>query len=222
MKIFRKRTEKMLIKELISILKKSINSNIKAGKRFSFVLTGGPSPRLLYKNLPKYILDWSKIDLFWGDERFVSQKSKNSNYRLAKTLLLDKLNINKRNIFKVNTNFKNVQIASKNYSKNIKEYFGSKKIIFDTILLGMGFDGHVASIFNDKINLKEKKITEFVFRPDFKRISLSLNTINKSKKIFLLLNNKKLVKIYKDFKLKKAKVPVNFLNKKKLILFIVE
>tara|TARA_B100000965_G_C19584304_1_gene755002 strand:- start:1400 stop:2068 length:669 start_codon:yes stop_codon:yes gene_type:complete len=222
MKIFRKRTEKMLIKELISILKKSINSNIKAGKRFSFVLTGGPSPRLLYKNLPKYILDWSKIDLFWGDERFVSQKSKNSNYRLAKTLLLDKLNINKRNIFKINTNFKNVQIASKNYSKNIKEYFGSKKIIFDTILLGMGFDGHVASIFNDKINLKEKKITEFVFRPDFKRISLSLNTINKSKKIFLLLNNKKLVKIYKDFKLKKAKVPVNFLNKKKLILFIVE
>ena len=222
MKIFRKRTEKMLIKELISILKKSINSNIKAGKRFSFVLTGGPSPRLLYKNLPKYILDWSKIDLFWGDERFVSQKSKNSNYRLAKTLLLDKLNINKRNIFKVNTNFKNVQIASKNYSKNIKEYFGSKKIIFDTILLGMGFDGHVASIFNDKINLKEKKITEFVFRPDFKRISLSLNTINKSKKIFLLLNNKKLVKIYKDFKLKKAKVPVNFLNKKKLILFIVD
>ena len=222
MKIFRKRTEKMLIKELISILKKSINSNIKAGKRFSFVLTGGPSPRLLYKNLPKYILDWSKIDLFWGDERFVSQKSKNSNYRLAKTLLLDKLNINKRNIFKINTNFKNVQIASKNYSKNIKEYFGSKKIIFDTILLGMGFDGHVASIFNDKINLKEKKITEFVFRPDFKRISLSLNTINKSKKIFLLLNNKKLVKIYKDFKFKKAKVPVNFLNKKKLILFIVE
>jgi len=222
MKIFRKRTEKMLIKELISILKKSINSNIKAGKRFSFVLTGGPSPRLLYKNLPKYILDWSKIDLFWGDERFVSQKSKNSNYRLAKTLLLDKLNINKRNIFKINTNFKNVQIASKNYSKNIKEYFGSKKIIFDTILLGMGFDGHVASIFNDKINLKEKKITEFVFRPDFKRISLSLNTINKSKKIFLLLNNKKLVKIYKDFKLKKAKVPVNFLNKKKLILFIVD
>ena len=88
MKIIQKKTEKLLIKELIRIFLKSTKLETKAGNRFSFVLTGGPSPIKLYDLLSKSKIFWNKIDLFWGDERFVSHKSKSSNFRLVHKSLL--------------------------------------------------------------------------------------------------------------------------------------
>lgn len=221
MKIFRKRTEKMLIKELISILKKSINSNIKAGKRFSFVLTGGPSPRLLYKNLPKYILDWSKIDLFWGDERFVSQKSVNSNYKLVYDNLIKKIKIDNENIYPFITDNSTIKKSVKDYRKSIRRYFKKRNISFDIFLLGMGNDGHIASIFPKSKELKKKFIVKSVVKKDFKRITLGMNIINNSKNIFLWLNTKKKTKIFKILNKKDKNIPINNLNKEKLTCYSI-
>ena len=79
MKIINKKSEKSLIGQFISDFKKEYLRRKKQNKRFSFVLTGGKSPRKLYRNLAKINIDWSYIDLFWVDERYVSHFSKNSN-----------------------------------------------------------------------------------------------------------------------------------------------
>ena len=185
----------------------------------SFVLTGGLSPKKLYAKLAKEKIDWTNIDLFWGDERFVSSKSKNSNYNLAYNLLIKKISINKKNIYAFDTRGSNIMKNSLKYEKLISKYFKKKKIKFDLMLLGMGKDGHIASIFPNSKELKNKFIVKPVIRNDFKRMTLSLNIINDSSKILLWLPDKKISKIYKNISKKGKFIPVNALNKKKLICF---
>jgi 6-phosphogluconolactonase len=218
MKIINKKSEKSLIDQFISDLKKDCLRKKKQNKRLSFVLTGGKSPKKLYRKLAQTNIDWKNIDLFWGDERYVSHLSRNSNYRLAFDELIKKIKINKKNIFPIKTQ-KSFLKCSIDYSIVIKKYFKNKKINFDYCLLGMGADGHIASIFPGSENLYKKFITKTVIRKDFKRISIGLNVINNSKKILLWLNNKSKSKIYLKLKKEGKKIPVNNLNRKNTIIY---
>ncbi len=218
MRIINKKSEKSLIKEFISNFKKDYLRIRKQNKRFSIVLTGGESPRKLYRNLAKVNIDWNYVDLFWGDERYVHQLSKNSNFNLAKNEFIKKIRINKKNIFPINTT-KKISECSNEYSKIIKKYFRNKKIYFDYCLLGMGKDGHIASLFPNSKNLYKKFITKPVMRKDFSRITIGLNIINSSKKILLWLNNKSISMIYLKKKKEGKKIPVNNLNKKNTIIY---
>jgi 6-phosphogluconolactonase len=219
MKTIKKSTENSLINHFIYILKKKALKKKEKNQRLSLVLTGGKSPINLYKQLAINKIDWTNIDLFWGDERFVSKRSKNSNYKLAYDTFIKKTNINKNNIFSVNTNIKNISRCSQNYSNLIKKYFKNKKISFDIFLLGMGKDGHVASIFPNSNALSEKSITHTVIRKDFKRITLSLNLINNSKNIIVWLNNKNKIKKFNKLRFKGNNIPINNLKKNKTLLF---
>ena len=219
MKIIAEKKETLLINKFISIFKKESRKKSRNNKRMSFVLTGGLSPKKLYAKLAKEKIDWTNIDLFWGDERFVSSKSKNSNYNLAYNLLIKKISINKKNIYAFDTRGSNIMKNSLKYEKLISKYFKKKKIKFDLMLLGMGKDGHIASIFPNSKELKNKFIVKPVIRNDFKRMTLSLNIINDSSKILLWLPDKKISKIYKNISKKGKFIPVNALNKKKLICF---
>ena len=219
MKIIAEKKENLLINKFISIFKKESSKKSKNNKRMSFVLTGGLSPKKLYAKLAREKIDWSNIDLFWGDERFVSSKSKNSNFNLAYNLLIKKIKINKKNIFAFDTRGSNLIKSSLKYEKSISKYFKNNKIKFDLMLLGMGKDGHVASIFPNSRELKKKFIVKPVIRNDFKRMTLSLNVINDSKKILLWLPNKKISKIFSNISRKGKLIPVNTLNKKKLVCF---
>lgn len=82
----------------------------------------------------------------------------------------------------------------------------------------MGSDGHVASIFSNNLNLNISNICSPIIKKDFKRITLNLKIINRSKKISLWLNSKKKSAIYKKINHKKN-IPVNYLNKKVLTIF---
>ncbi len=99
MRNIKKTNENSLINEFIQIFKSEINKKNALKKRLSFVLTGGASPKKLYKALAKAKIDWKNIDLFWGDERFVSKNSNNSNFKLVNNLLLKKINIKKKIFF---------------------------------------------------------------------------------------------------------------------------
>ena len=221
MRNIKKKNENSLINHFIRILKKeSLEKKINK-KRLSLVLTGGSSPKNLYRKLGECKIDWSNIDLFWGDERFVSRRSKNSNFRLIDDLFLKKNKIPKKNIFSIKTNKININNSALRYKKNIKKYFQNKKINFDIFLLGMGNDGHVVSIFPNSRELKQNFISKSVYRKDFKRITLGLNIINNSKKIFLWLNNKEKTRIYKKYAYQGKSIPVNNLNKKKLYCFSI-
>ena len=218
MKIINKKSEKSLIDQFIYNLKKDYLRKKKQNKRFSFVLTGGESPRKLYRKLSEINIDWNNMDLFWGDERYVSHLSRDSNYKLAVDELIKKIKIDKKNIFPIKTQ-KSISQCSLEYSAKIRKYFKNKKINFDYCLLGMGKDGHIASLFPNSKNLKKKFITQPVTRKDFKRITLGLNIINNSKKILLWLNNKSISRIYLKIKKKGRAIPVNNLNKKNTIIY---
>jgi len=220
MKIVNKKSEKSLINQFIRDFKKDYLRKKKQNKRFSFVLTGGKSPIRLYRKLVKINIDWNNIDLFWVDERYVSHFSKNSNYRLVINELIKKIKINKENIFPIKTQ-KSISKCSSDYSSSIKKYFKNKKISFDYCLLGMGLDGHIASLFPNSDNLCKKFISYPVIGKDFKRITLSLNIINNSKKILLWLNNKPKVKAYLRLIREGKKIPVNNLNKRNTIIYKV-
>ena len=132
--------------------------------------------------------------------------------------MLNKINIKNKNIYKINTNKKNASSSAIDYENKIKSYFKNKKISFDLILLGMGLDGHIASLFPNNIKLNKSKVVSTIIREDFERVTLNIKTINNSKQIALWLNDKKTSTVYQKIKNNK-KIPVNYLNKKKLIIF---
>ena len=220
-KIIKKNSENLLIESFIELFVNYAKKKERQKKRFSFVLTGGPSPVKLYKKLSKKKINWKNIDLFWGDERFVPKKSKHSNFNLVHHNLLKNIKINKKQIYYINTNNNSALKSAYNYEKVLKRYFLNKKNFFDVILLGMGNDGHIASIFSNNLKEKTNKLVTNVTKKDFQRISLTLNSINKAKNIFLWLNNKKKTKVFKYLKGKK-KIPVYYLKKQKMSIFLTK
>jgi len=211
--------ENLLIKKLIRLFKTEIKQS--RSKRFSFVLTGGVSPIYLYKNLSKdKKIPWKKIDFFISDERYVNKNSKNSNIKMCKKYLLDKIKISKNQIYEISTDKISVKKSAIDYEDRIKKYFLKKKVCFNLTLLGMGKDGHIASLFKNNIKKKTKNNVVSIKKKDFSRISLSLKCINNSKIIFLWIPGRSKSNIIKQIlKDKKFKYPASFLRKKNTFLF---
>ena len=211
--------EILLIKKFIRIFRSKLQHNKK--RRFSFVLTGGNSPIKLYKFLAKNKkINWENIDFFIGDERFVKESSKNSNIGMCKKHLLNKINISKKQIYKISTEKFPLKESVIDYENKIKKYFFGKNYKFDIVLLGIGNDGHIASLFRNNINKNNNKNVKSVRRKDFFRITLTLKSINNAKNIFLWAPGKNkssiVKKILKDNKLK---YPASFLREKNNFLF---
>ena len=213
-KIIHKNNENLLIKKFIRLFIEKVGNMRK--KRFSFVLTGGNSPIKLYKNLAKSKnINWGKIDFFIGDERYVKETSENSNIKMCKKYLLNKIKISDDQIYKISTNKKSIKESVLDYEKKIKKYFFNKKIAFDLILLGIGNDGHIASLFKNNINKETDNNVDFIKKNDFLRITLTLKCLNNSKSIFLWAPGKTKSNIVKKILLdKKFKYPASFLKEK--------
>ena len=104
--------------------------------------------------------------------------------------------------------------------KKIKKYFLNKKISFDLILLGVGQDGHIASLFKKNINIKSRKNVDFVKRKDFYRITLTLKCLNNGKSIFLWMPGIRKIDIVEKILMdNKKKYPASHLKGKEKFLF---
>jgi len=217
-KIIQENNENILIKKFIRLFRTKIRNKGKG--RFSFVLTGGNSPIKLYKKLSNAKrINWKRIDFFIGDERYIEETSKYSNINMCKKNLLNKIKISDNQIFKISTN-KSLKKNAIDYEKKIKKYFANKKVSFDLILLGIGDDGHIASLFKTNVSQKNNKNVNFIKRKDFSRITLTLKCLNFGKSIFLWAPNKIKSNIIKKILLdNKLKYPVSYLRKKNNFLF---
>ncbi|MDN3588361.1 6-phosphogluconolactonase [Pedobacter aquatilis] len=158
---------------------------------FNFVLTGGNSPKELYRILSidcKDRIDWEKVYFFFGDERNVSSNDENYNGLMAKKNFFDNLNIAEDHIFYVDTTLAPEKAAIE-YKKSIDKHFDGSDIVFDLVLLGMGDDAHTASIFpyTDLVKNEEVNVAAvFVEKLNTYRISLTAPLINKAENIAFL------------------------------------
>ena len=172
--------------------------------RFIVALSGGNTPKRLYQLLatPEFSnnIPWNKIFLFLSDERFVPYTDADSNYRMIKENLLDHISIPEKNIFPVPVNG-TAKKCAKVYEATIKDFFNNKKPVIDFLLLGVGDDGHTASLFPGTDILKEKKklVKEvWVEAKQTFRISFTLPFINKAAQIIFLVAGKEKATVVSD------------------------
>src|SRR3569833_1045726 len=123
---------------------------IAARGRFLLVLSGGSTPKALFELLatPAYAgrIDWSRTEVFWSDERCVPPDDRGSNYRMAREALLDRVPISPEAIHRMRGEDPPEQAAAA-YQEDLRRVFGAGPPRFDVVLLGMGDNGHTASLF---------------------------------------------------------------------------
>ena len=189
----------------------------------SIALSGGNTPRSLFKYLATNHaedIDWSKIKFFWGDERCVWPNDDDSNYKMAKENLFDHVPVSSKNIFRIrgeNDAYKEARSYEDLLQNELETINGVPQ--FDVIMLGMGEDGHTASIFPHEMNLWDcSNMCVVATHPDTRqmRISLSGQTINAAKNVVFLVTGapkaKKIKEIIEDNENAQEKYPAAKVN----------
>jgi 6-phosphogluconolactonase len=163
--------------------------------RFTVALSGGSTPRTLYSLLAspafKDQIDWRHIHFFWGDERCVPPDHAESNYRMVRETLLSKIEIPPHNVHRM-AGEKDPDTAAAEYEQQLRNFFqtGDPAPGFDLILLGLGEDGHTASLFPGSAALKETTrwvATAYVERLHAHRLTLTLPVINAAAQVSFLV-----------------------------------
>ncbi|MFO1082760.1 MAG: 6-phosphogluconolactonase [Reyranellaceae bacterium] len=134
-----------------------------APDRFAVALSGGSTPRRLYQRLAEMDLPWQRIHWFWGDERFVPPDDPLSNYRMTREALFDRAPVPEANIHRVPTVGLEPATAAERYEGVLQDYYGGAALrparpLFDVVLLGLGTDGHTASLFPGTAVLEERQV----------------------------------------------------------------
>lgn len=170
-----------------------IGQKLKTQERFAILLSGGSTPQKLYSLLAKdpfkERIDWNRIHIFFGDERFVPFQDDRNNGRMAKESLLDHVPIPSHQIHYIVTAGESNE-AAENYEKLLHQYFDDTSTSFDLALLGMGEDAHTLSFFPGSEVINEKKrwvVSLYLDVQKMYRISLTPAIVNKSAKIFFLV-----------------------------------
>lgn len=184
---------------MIKISKQAIENR---GK-FVLSLSGGTTPECLYSLLAKppyrnQIL-WNKTFVFWGDERFVPPNNKLNNANMAKALLLDHINIPAININPIPVDLEPDE-AAKKYEGVITKFFGKETPRFDLIFLGLGENGHTASLFpgSDVVFENTRLVREvYVTEQRMYRITMTPPLINKAHNIVFLVEGENKAEILK-------------------------
>ncbi|MDA8423435.1 MAG: 6-phosphogluconolactonase [Nitrospiraceae bacterium] len=165
--------------------------------RFSVALSGGSTPRRLYTLLASSAyqnrVDWSHVHLFWADERCVPPDHRASNFKLLSDTLLGRVFVPEKNIHRMHGEA-DAEEAAREYENQLSHFFGSSSLpAFDLIMLGMGEDGHTASLFPGSPAVREKKrmvVPVYLDKPNIDRITLTLPVINHAARVLFLAAGK--------------------------------
>jgi 6-phosphogluconolactonase len=165
----------------------SAQSAIAARGRFTVSLAGGSTPKKLYQLLAsepyKSQIDWSAVHLFWGDERYIPYNHPDSNYRMVKEALFDHVPIPAENIHGMPVGYTDLEEAAQVYGKELAAFFEGD-IRLDLTFLGMGGDGHTASLFPGDLALSILDRPVAVARPQSQptpRLTLTYPVLNRSR-----------------------------------------
>jgi len=139
-----------LVQRSLELILPRIQPAIAERGKFTIALAGGNTPKPLYEAIATHELPWNHIHVFWGDERYVPADHPDSNQGMARKVWLDRVAFPAANIHAMATNATEPAIAAQQHEQQLQEFFGSPAgtmPALDVVLLGMGDDGHTASLF---------------------------------------------------------------------------
>jgi 6-phosphogluconolactonase len=166
--------------------------------RFSVALSGGSTPGLLYRllaeNPHRAQIPWEGVHLFWGDERCVPPNDPGSNYRMAEDVLISRVPLPPGNVHRVRGELEPTT-AARAYERQLAEFFCGLRTRFDLVLLGLGSDGHTASLFPDSSVLNETERLATTVQAHYEdrpaqRVTLTLPAINSAREILFLVSGR--------------------------------
>lgn len=170
---------------------------VAARGRFTVALSGGSTPRSLFTLLAtnaRSTLPWDHMFFFWGDERHVPPTDAESNYRMAEEAMLSKIPVAAGNVFRIPAENSDAAAAAEAYEQTLRKFFALEPGAFphfDLILLGMGPDGHTASLFPGTAALQEKSrlvVANWVDKFKTSRITLTLPVLNAARSVAFLVS----------------------------------
>ena len=185
---------------------KSREAILKKG-RFTMALSGGSTPKRLYELLAapteafRDQIAWEKIHFFWSDERHVPPDHPESNYRMTFEALLSRVPVAEENVHRVAGENPNASDAAAQYEDTLKAVTGESLPQLDLILLGLGTDGHTASIFPGSEVLQEaKRLVAAPWVEKFKsfRITMTLPLLNNAASVLFLVSGDEKAEIVKE------------------------
>lgn len=197
-------TADVLSEAVANLIIEVANGAIAKHGRFTIVLSGGSTPEKLYALLATPVfqskIDWNRTYIFWGDERCVSANDDKNNAHRARILLLDKIDIPNDNIFPIPVELPPSEAAAI-YERTIRFFFGGKPASFDLVLLGLGEDGHTASLFpgTDVLAEQTKWVTKvYIKEQDMFRITLTPLLFNQAERIVFIIAGTRKAGIVKE------------------------
>jgi 6-phosphogluconolactonase len=183
------------------------NEAIEVNRRFTVALSGGSTPGSLYKLLAsdnyRSRIDWTQVFFFFGDERFVLPDDPESNYRMARENLLERLDIPMENIFRWPTETGLPEEVAADYEQSLRDLFGAGAALprFDLVLLGLGADGHTASLFPDSPALNDTTrlaVANPVDKLGLYRLTFTFPLINSAENIVFLVSGAEKAEVVKE------------------------
>lgn len=169
-----------------------INAVLKEKKQYTLVLSGGSTPKKLYRLLAspsfKNKIDWEKIHFFWGDERFVPFTDDSNNAKMAFDNLLDHIPVNKDNVHVMRTDI-DAEASAREYEKLLHQYFPDPNHTFDLVLAGIGDNAHTLSLFPgyEVVHEKKKWVRAFYLEEQkMYRITLTAPVVNAAARVAFL------------------------------------
>lgn len=168
--------------------------SVRESGKFKVALSGGSTPKAMLSLLSQKpfsdSLPWAAIYFFWGDERCVPPDHPDSNFRMATEALLGKISLPPENTFRIPAENEDHNRAAENYSTILRQALNSETPQFDLVFLGMGADGHTASLFPETAALQVTDriaVANFVAKLDVWRITLTAQTINQASNVIFLV-----------------------------------
>ena len=185
------------VDDAVSIISSELTKTVESKKRLS--LCGGNTPMPIYEELSKKDIDWANLQVTFGDERCVPPEHEDSNFRMAYEALISKVPINESDVIRIKGEL-DPNSAAVDCEVELKKRSPNTMYEHDLLLLGMGEDGHTASLFPETAALNENKrwvIENYIPQMNCNRITLTYPLINASKRILILVTGeekKKLVR----------------------------
>jgi len=196
-----------------------LESALAARSRAALVLAGGSTPRRLYRLLGgpslRQRIDWRRIELFWGDERCGAGGHSEGNYRMARETLLEDIDPAPEQIHHIDGSLPPEE-AARRYEQVIRRRIGGEQPCFDLVLLGLGADGHTASLFPDRPELEGDQrlaVATRSPRPPHQRVSLTPLAFNGARRVvFLVDGEEKAVAVERVLERRDPRLPASWIG----------